>query len=306
MAQVLKWGRANVPSSGLRTARMPAVLKMGDEEKVISAHAGTHERPPARLRLYKLSKHIFGGILFQVHRMLEALHIGFWLGFLDGDQINAVVFHHYEEADLYRTAAHNLHGFIPYEKELVKDHFNVCRSVVVAAAGGGREMIALAQTGVQVDGFECNPGLVDQCKEFLAQAGVSARILNSAPDEVPAGLRTYDGGIVGWGAFAHIVGRTRRINFLRDLKSHLHHGAPLFVSVGRRPEGSKYYAVIYQLARTIRKLRRSADAIELGDDLLNCFSHRFVESELRSELQEAGFKVIKCVEVHEIYAVAQA
>jgi methyltransferase family protein len=279
---------------------------MGDEEKVISAQTSTPERPLVRLRLYNFSNRIFESMLLRVHRFAAALHIGFWLGFLDNDQINALVFQHYEGAQLYTTSAHNLHGFFPYEKELIRDHFNGCRSVVVAAAGAGREMIALAQGGVQVDGFECNPGLVDQCKKFLAQAGVSARILNSAPDEVPAGLQTYDGGIVGFGAFAHIVGRTKRINFLRDLKSHLRPGAPLFVSVGRRPEGSRYYAVIYQIARTIRMLRRSADKIELGDDLLNCFSHRFSESELRSELEEAGFKVLKCVEVHEIYVVAQA
>jgi hypothetical protein len=78
------------------------------------------------------------------------------------------------------------------------------------------------------------------------------------------------------------------------------------VSVGRRPEGSKYYLWIHQIANAIRKLRRSAEAIELGDDLLNCFSHRFDQNELRSELEEAGFKVIECVEVHELYAVAQA
>jgi SAM-dependent methyltransferase len=286
---------------------MTAVLenRIADEE-ALNSPVSKPQRPPMRLRSYHFSKQIFDGILFRAHRLAEALHTGFWLGLLDDDQINAVVVHHYDEAELYRTAAHNLHGFLPYEKELIRDHFNGCRSVVVAAAGGGREMIALAQAGIQVDGFECNPSLVEKCRDFLAEAGVSARILYSAPDQVPSGLQEYDGGIVGWGAFAHIVGRTKRINFLKDLKRHLQPGAPLFLSVGRRPEGSRYHAWIYRIAWTIRTLRRAADAIELGDDLLNCFSHRFVESELRSELQEAGFEVLTFVETHEIYAVAQA
>jgi hypothetical protein len=283
--------------------RLNAALKKSVTEKMTTLET---QRPPTRLRAYSLSRRIVDGILFRAHRLAEALHIGFWLGFLDSNQLNAVVFQHYEEAELYCTAEHNLHGFLPYEKDLIKDHFNGCRSVVVAAAGGGREMIALAQAGMQVDGFECNPRLADKCKEFLAQARVSARILYSEPDQVPLGLQKYEAGIVGWGAYAHIVGRRKRIDFLRDLNSHLHPGAPLFLSVGRRPDGSSYHAWIYQIARAIRMLRRSADAIELGDDLLNCFSHRFVESELRSELQEAGFKVLACVEVHEIYVVAQA
>src|SRR5712692_3024321 len=282
---------------------MPAVLAKGvAEEKVTKAFSSAPQRPASRLRLFYLSHRVS----VRAHRLIEALHAGFWLGFLDRDQINAVVSQRYDETELYRTAAHNLYGFFPSETEIMRDHFNGCRSVVVAAAGGGREMIALAQAGIRVDGFECNPGLVEKCKEFLAQAGVSARILHALPDQVPSGLQQYDGAIVGFGALAHIVGRTKRLNFLRDLKSHLHPRAPLLLSVGRRPHGSRYHIWIYQIARAIRMLRRSADPIELGDDLFDCFTHRFVESELQSELKEAGFEVLACVETHEIYAVVQA
>jgi 2-polyprenyl-3-methyl-5-hydroxy-6-metoxy-1,4-benzoquinol methylase len=282
---------------------MNAVLKTSvAEEKVTMPFSSETQRSPIRLRLFSLSKRVSA----RAHRLIEALHAGFWLGFLDRDQLNAIVFQHYEAAELYRTAAHNLYGFFPWESDLMRDYFKGCRSVVVAAAGGGREMIALAQAGVRVEGFECNPQLVEKCKESLAEAGVSGRILNAAPDQVPSGLQKYDGAIVGYGALAHIVGRTKRINFLRDLKNHLHPRAPLMLSVGRRPEGAQYYNWIYQIARAIRFLRGSADAIELGDDLLDCFTHRFVQSETRSELQEAGFKVLVSVETHEIYAVGHA
>ncbi len=242
----------------------------------------------------------------RVHRVIEALHTGFWLGLLDRDQLNAIVFQHYEAAKLYRTAEHNLYGFFPWESNLMRDYFKKCRSVVVAAGGGGREMIALARAGVHVDGFECNPVLVESCKEFLAEAGLPGRILNAEPDQVPAGLQKYDGAIIGYGAIAHIVGRTNRINFLKDLKNHLHAGAPLMLSVGRRPEGAHYHNWIYQIARAIRLLRGSGDKVELGDDLLDCYTHRFVQSEIRLELEEAGFTVLTSVETPEIYAVGQA
>jgi hypothetical protein len=119
-------------------------------------------------------------------------------------------------------------------------------------------------------------------------------------------LQKYDGAIVGYGAIAHIVGRRNRINFLRNMKNHLHPGAPLMLSVGRRAEGAQYYNWIYQIARGIRFLRGSADKVELGDDLLDCYTHRFVQSETRSELQEAGFTVLTSLETPEIYAVGQA
>lgn len=282
---------------------MNAVLKTSvAEDKVTMPLSSETQRPPTRLRLLSSSKRVVA----RVHRVIEALHTGFWLGFLDRDQLNAIVFQHYKAATLYRTAEHNLYGFFPWESNLMREYFKGCRSVVVAATGGGREMIALARGGVQVDGFECNPVLVDTCKEFLAETGLSGSILNAEPDHVPSGLQKYDGAIVGYGAIAHIVGRTNRINFLKDLKNHLHPGAPLMLSVGRRPEGAQYYNWIYQLARAIRFLRGSHDAIELGDDLLDCYTHRFVQSEARSELQEAGFTVLTSIETPEIYTVGQA
>lgn len=282
---------------------MNAALKASvAEEKVTMPFSSETQRPPIRLRLFSCSRRVLGG----AHRLIEALHAGFWLGILDRDQLNAIVFQHYGAAELYGTAEHNLYGLFPSENDLMRDYFKECRSVLVAAAGGGREMIALGRTGVRVEGFECNPRLVEKCKEFLAEAGVPGRILNAPPDQVPSGLQEYDGAIVGYGAFAHIVGRTKRINFLRDLKSHLHPRAPLMLSVGRRPEGARYYNWIYQIARAIRFLRGSADGIELGDDLLDCFTHRFVQSEARSELQEAGFTVLESVETRDIYAVGQA
>lgn len=282
---------------------MNAVLKtFPAEEKVTMPSSGETQRPPRRLRLLSRSR----GVVARVHRIIEALHTGLWLGFLDRDQLNAIVFQHYETAKLYQTAEHNLYGLFPSESNLIRDYFKECRSVVVAAAGGGREMIALAQAGLQVDGFECNPVLVESCKEFLAEAGLPGRILNAEPDQVPPGLHHYDGAIVGYGAIAHIVGRTNRINFLKALKNHLHAGAPLMLSVGRRPEGARYYNWIYQIARPIRFLRGSADKIELGDDLLDCYTHRFVQSEARLELEEAGFTVLTSLETPEIYAVGQA
>src|SRR5262249_29924314 len=134
---------------------MPAVLNNAViDENASKASPMIPQRPTFRLRLFYLSQRVS----VRVHRLIEALQGGFWLGLLDRDQINALVSHRYDEAEMYRTTAHNFFGFFASEKEIMKDHFNGCRSALVAAAGGGREMIALAQAGVRVDGFECNPG----------------------------------------------------------------------------------------------------------------------------------------------------
>ena len=261
-----------------------------------------NRRRSITLQLFGISNRLS----LRAHRLLNAVSAGIWLGLLDAKQIGEVVAESYDETDMYHSQLYNLGGFFPWETEVIRDHFGGCRFVVVAAAGGGREMIALARAGVQVDGFDCNPGLVEKCREFLTEAELTGRIMLAQPDEVPPGLNEYDGGIVGCGALAHIAGRTNRINFLRNFKAHLRPGSPVLVSVARRPQGSNYHLWIYRIARVLRRLRRSADPIELGDHLLDCYTHQFVESELRSEVQEAGLNVVFYSETGEAHVVARA
>lgn len=282
---------------------MSAVLKDSAAESHISERQATvRQRMPARLRLS------YGGkrLPARVQRVIAAVYAGLWLGFSEDSDVSGIVGRFYEENDLFRSAEHNLQGLFPWETELIHEYFAGCGSIVVAAAGGGREMIALARQGLRVDGFECNALLVQKCEEFLSQAGTSARIVQAAPDEVPANLKQYGGAIVGCGALGHIMSRTRRVKFLKDLRSHVTPGGPLLLSVGRRPQGSRYHAVIYQIARGIRLLRGSRNAPEIGDDPMDLYTHRFTEAEVHAELRDAGFAVVKSTEALEIYVVAQA
>lgn len=261
-----------------------------------------NRRRSIALQLFGISNRVS----FRAHRLLNAVSAGIWLGLLDAKQIAEVVAESYNEVNVYHSQLYNLGGLLPWETEAIRDHFGGCRFVVVAAAGGGREMIALARAGIQVDGFDCNPGLVEKCRKFLAEAEITGRIILAPPDQVPSALNEYDGGIVGYGALAHIAGRTNRVKFLKNMKAHLRPGSPLLVSVAGRPQSSNYHRWIYQIARVLRMLRRSPEPIELGDHLLDCYTHQFVESELRSELQEAGLDVVFYSDTAEAHVVARA
>jgi SAM-dependent methyltransferase len=272
-------------------------------EKPSTESAATgRQRLALRLRFFYLGRRLSS----RVERMLSAVYAGFWLGCFDDHDIGAVVARLYEQNDLYRTAAHNLQGLFEWETRLLHEYFSECRSIVVAAAGGGREVIGLVRAGWLADGFECNPELVEKAREFLDQAGLAGRIFLARPDEVPGDLRSYDGAIVGCGALGHIHGRVKRVKFLKDLKSLLRPGAPVLLSVGRRPEGSRYHRWIYQIARAIRLVSRSKNSPELGDDPLDLYTHRFTETEIHAELQAATFEIVKSTEALEIYVVAHA
>lgn len=275
---------------------------LAERELSEGSAVAVNRRRSIALQLFGISSRVS----FRAHRLLNAVSAGIWLGLLDAKQIAEVVADSYNEINVYHSQLYNLGGLLPWEAEVIRNYFGGCRFIVVAAAGGGREMIALARAGIQVDGFDCNPGLVEKCRRFLAEAEISGRVILAPPDQVPSALNEYDGGIVGYGALAHIAGRTNRIKFLKNLKAHLRPGSPLLVSVAGRPQGSRYHLWIYQIARVLRKLRRSADPIELGDHLLDCYTHQFVESELRSEVEEAGLNVVFYSDAGEAHVVARA
>lgn len=224
---------------------------------------------------------------------LRALHQGFWLGILDFGALQELTEHYYRTQtgdDSYFDAKYNLSGLSRWEAAAIDAHFGDCQSVLVGAAGGGREVLAMARRFSRVDAFECNARLVEHCTAFLESQGVSARVFETAPDEVPDEAGIYDGVILGWGAYIHINGRKRRVRFLQELHKHIKPGGPFFLSFFTRST-SMSQRLNYRVARLVRLLRR-AQPPELGDWVSESFDRRFTEEEVREELAEAGFEMI--------------
>ncbi len=255
---------------------------------------------PARifLRSDRWLKHVLTG--------LRAIHQGFWLGILDREALHVVAESEYSSQTIYRTLYHNLSGLFPWEETVVSRFFRECHSVLLGAAGGGREMIALSRRGMQVDGFECSGELVEVSRHLVAMEGIDAKVMLSPPDRVPEGLGTYDGLIMGWGGYNHIMGRETRVRFLDEFRHHVRPGGPILLSfVIRKPE-SRHYRLIVAIARLIRFLRRSPEAIELGDALVDAHFHFFTQDEIRQELEDSGFQLEYYSELGFGHAVGRA
>jgi hypothetical protein len=266
-----------------------------------------HALPSVAVRGFAFSRRL----VERVTNLCDAVHQALWLGLLDADGLQELTDHHYratrtdgaKDVNYFRDA-HNLRGFFQWEAEAVDAHFNDCKSVLIGSAGGGREVLAMAKRGVKVDAFECNPDLVDACRSFLKAQGVSAGLVIAQPSRVPDSLGTYDGAILGWGAYIHIAGRQQRIRFLEGLHGHIRPGGPLLLSFFMYTR-SKARRVTFEMARAIRMIRGAAP-IELGDSLSSTFDHRFTAEEIRQELAAAGFEVVALSEGRCDYAVAKA
>ena len=221
------------------------------------------------------------------------LQEGFLLGILSNKDLTELTKEYYQSASMYGNDEYNFSGLYPWERRVIDTYFRDCKKVLIGAAGGGREVIALSGLGMEVDAFECDPHLVEDSIHFLDKAGIKGRIVLAPPDTVPEGLGIYDGVVVGWGGYHHIIGRDTRVRFLEQCRKHMKADAPLLVSFFMLHGTTRYQRLIFKIASLFRSLRMNKEPLELGDSLkYTGFCHLFSNDEIEEELNEAGFDLI--------------
>jgi hypothetical protein len=256
-----------------------------------------------RLRWFKYADRCFN----RLAKLIAALHEGFWLGCLSAEDLNALTASHYEQTHEYSSAEHNQRGLFDWETAALKRYFPPGSRILVAAAGGGREVLALRRMGYAAEGFECSPWLLQASEALFDRLGEPRGVTLCPPNEVPAGPADYTGIIVGWSAYTHIPTRRRRIAFLQGLRQRALPGAPILLSFFARDRDPGYENVVYRVSRAARFLFRGRkEESEPGDHLSWCFHHTFTREEVESELKAAAFRPQHYSEVGEGHAVGMA
>ena len=230
-------------------------------------------------------------------RRLESVLIGFWLGMLSYEDLLIVDDMYYvgqgrqhSPVD-YRSAEWNTRGLFGWEQEAVTAHFAPGASLMLLAAGGGREVLALRRLSYAVDAWECQPDLVVAANALLSEEGLEAAVRHAPRDTVPPGDKRYDGAVVGWGAYTHTRGRSARVKLLRDLRKRVRDDSPVLLSFWVRRSADSSYRVVAAVGNLMR-VATGGPRIEIGDYLGPNFVHVFEEQEIRSELAAAGFELI--------------
>lgn len=243
-----------------------------------------------------------GGILprvfFRGYRMLERVtkmvsgaYTAFGLGILRPEELHEVARLKYSEEEFYWTEEYNRRGLFDWERRAVEQHFQGSRRILVLAAGGGREVLALLRSGKQVDGFESHPGLARFAGQLLREEGLDADIGLVPWDRCPPGERRYDGAIVGWGAYMHIRGRETRVAFLREIRDRLAAGSPILLSFYTRMGKSHYFPMIARIGNLPARIL-GRDRVEVGDAMIPSFAHFFTRKEMERELSEGGYEMV--------------
>lgn len=288
-------------------SRLPEIAPEHSSQQLrLSAVPSTSKSPTndqRRVRWFKKSDRWFTRLV----SVAGAIHEGFWLGYLSADDLDAITRDHYHNSKEYASPEHNQRGLFDWERVAVEQYFQPGSRILVAAAGGGREVLALRRAGFQAEGFDCSATLVQASDAIFDRLGEPRGVTLCPSGEVPSGHALYQGLVVGWSGYAHIPTRQRRIAFLRQLRNRALPGARVLVSFFPREDSSRSETLISRIARISRVLfRKRKEPSELGDHLGWCFSHTFTRQDIESELQEAGFRPVFYSEVGEGHAVGIA
>ena len=230
--------------------------------------------------------------LLRFYRLLHAVLGGLGLGILTTEDLHAISEQAYTGIETYQDDEYNRRGLSPWERDAIESHFQACRRILVAAAGGGREVLALRRLGLEADGFEANPRLVAYANDLLEREGYGDPIRLAPWDGCPEYERKYDGVVIGWGAYMHIRGRDRRIALLAQLRPMVETGSPLLLSFVGVKSFSRWMRAAYWIGKTVGTLSRR-DRVELGDWLEPNYKHYFTEDALTRELRQGGFETVE-------------
>lgn len=243
---------------------------------------------PLQLKVYIASIKFFQKIM----KVLNAFFIGFWLGILKRENLYLIDALYYDNTQKYRDFEYNCSGLWRWETKVLEQYFPSCHNLLVAGVGGGREVLALRKLGYKVDGFECNPNLVEFANRLMKQEGFPANIQLVSRDKCSESQNNkYDGIIIGWGAYMLIQGRTKRIDFLKTIKEQAQQNSPILLSFYCHPTIKKYHQIIAQVGNLIRCIL-GRERLEPGDSLVPMYVHFFTQDEIDRELTEAGFKLV--------------
>lgn len=224
---------------------------------------------------------------------LRAVHAAVWLGVLDDDDLRDLDERFYAGETLYTADAWNEQGLFRWEHDAVHAHVPAGGRVLVAACGGGREVLALLRCGFDARGEEPHPALAAHAEAFLARRGHPGRVRRApwsgfAPRE--DGEAPVDGLVVGWGALSLLRGRAGRAAFLREARVRLAPGGMLLASGFDVAAEGRRLRWAAALASAVRLARRAAP-VEPGDVLAPNLVHVFTPDRLSAELRGAGFEL---------------
>lgn len=228
---------------------------------------------------------------------IEAIRSGIFMGLIDDQSFQAFDTYPFDETGPLDVSAETQRGLEPWERQIVREHLDDAKSVLVVAAGGARELVGLHELGYDTTGVEYGRQLCEASRRELTLRECSATLQSCERFEVPVSDESYDAAFVARKFLSHVHGRSRRIELLVNIRQSLRSDATLVIAYYTRQRDTLAFRMQAALANILRKLRGRRDfPVEVGDHLdpeSPLYHHHYIWEELRDELQAAGFTPVK-------------
>ncbi len=227
---------------------------------------------------------------------IESLHTGVFIGLLNHKHLSKIDQIHYGAHKGYYKDDYNKGELFDFEQEAINNFFKDCKSILVTAAGGGREMYMLIKMGYEVTGYEYNKKLRNYANALFSRENIDAVVLPAERDKGPLTNKTFDGVIVGYGSYLHIKGSSTRIAFLKKVSESLKKGGIILVSFYVNKDSRMNLERIYRIGNFVANITKN-EKVERGDSLDVEYVHYFSGEEIMNELTQAGFIILNYSEV---------
>ena len=237
-------------------------------------------------------------LLIQVFHVIRSAYAGVLLGLFSSTTLRGLTEAHYKnKKSLFQRAAFQRRGLFLWEEAIIDTYFLDCTNLLILGAGAGREVFGLLSYPFEITAMEPNAALCQKGNDLLSSEGSTVRIQEMRDDAPPELSDTYDGVIIGWGAYMHITERADRVALLEALAAATSEQAPVLISV--EPPHKLHpleIPIAYTIGNVLRKIRR-LPPLQLGDYIMiregyPAFVHLFQADQLRRELRDAGYKTV--------------
>ena len=196
-------------------------------------------------------------------------------------------------------------GLTQWEKEIVARWFPSAGTVVVAGCGAGREMIAFAELGYQVEGFDLIPAAVEHAGRNLAERGLTGRAVTADATDFAFDGGPYAAILFSWYVYSYVCPRAKRIVVLQRLRDALSVDgcAALMLASPVAPRGGPTLRVAQWVARITGNpaLPEEGDWLEPGLQWI----HVTTREEMSQEAHDSGLKLVDWVPDPRTVAVLQ-
>jgi hypothetical protein len=190
-------------------------------------------------------------------------------------------------------------GLFAWEERAIARYFpRPPARVLVGGAGGGREVLALAEKGYEVTAFEPSPPLAaamschfaerSNIEVYRARYEDMPHLFPARPDAPSTTLEEgprFRAAVLGWGSYSHLRTKAQRIHTLSSFARYVQ--GPILVSFSKRHEKQAHPG-------WFRSLLRRFLGVGSNDffSVYSGFAHNMSGAELESVANQSGLKMV--------------